>query len=66
MVFEGRVRLGFTCAQLDDSLLSFLKGLYLCEKLTVDLHYCLSLSLGGIVMDGGQFPLAGSLGPPFT
>jgi len=66
MSLDGCVHLGFPCAQLNDSFLSFSKGLYLCEELVVDLHYCFSLSFGGITMDGDQLSFAVRQGPLFA
>ena len=52
MDFGGCVQLGFPDAQLNDSLLSFLKGIYLHEYLAVNFLYHFLLALGGITMDG--------------
>ena len=49
---EGRVHLSLPSTQLNDSLLRFLKNLYLREQLMVDLRYRLSLAFCGVVMDG--------------
>ena len=65
MNFERHVHLDSPSAQLNDSLLSFSKSLYLREKRAVDLHYCFLLALGGIAMDGDQFSLTIFLGPLF-
>ena len=54
MDFGGRVHLGFPSAQLNDSLLSFLKILYLRVLLVFDLHYCFLLTYSSIIMDGNQ------------
>jgi len=48
----GGVHLSLPGAQLDDSLLRFLKNLYVGEQLMVDLRYSLSLAFCDIAMDG--------------
>jgi len=58
--------MGFPCAQLYDSFLSFSKCLYLREELAVDLRDHFSLAFGGITMDGGQLSFAVCQGPLFT
>ena len=66
MSLGGRVHLGFSCAQLNDSFLSFSKGLYLREELAIDLHYCFSLAFGGITMDGDRLSFAVRQGSLFA
>ena len=63
MSLGGRVNLGFPCAQLNDSFLSFSKDIYLREELAVDLRYRSSLAFSGITMDGDQFSFAVHQGP---
>ena len=47
----GGVHLSLPVPNSDDSLLRFLKNLYLREQLMVGLRYCLSLAFFGIAMD---------------
>ena len=49
---SGGVHLNLPGAQLDDSLLRFLKNFYLREQLMVHLCYSLTLAFCGIAMDG--------------
>ena len=49
---RGGVHLSLSGIQLDDLLLRFSKNLYLREQLMVDLHYCFSLALCDVTMDG--------------
>ena len=58
MSLGGRVHLGFPCAQLNDSFLSFLKGFNMREELAVDLHYRFLLAFGDITMDDDQLSFA--------
>ena len=61
-----RVHLGVPGTQLNNSLLHFLKNLYLREQLMVDLRYCLSLTFCGIAMYGDRFSFAAYLGRLFA
>ena len=66
MSLGGRVHLSFPCTKLNDSFLSFSKGIYLSEELAVDLHYRFSLAFGDITMDGDQLSFAVRQGPLFA